>query len=200
MSPAAGHEQEDDDEEDDDVLEDDGMTSSSNEEFTDAIDDAEPIESPSDSAVTENLVETIYDTAAGLPPPKSITGLRHASEEQELRTEGLLTPTRKPAQTPSRQPSLPGYFDRPTKHDGSESPGYSVPATPGDSRRRPIFKRNRSATPSKRSTKDFNFDASQGKDVLGIVMVEIKSATDLPKIKNCRYQTSNATQLTNGSV
>jgi phosphatidylserine decarboxylase len=32
---------------------------------------------------------------------------------------------------------------------------------------------------------DFNFDAEGNRDVLGIVAMEIKSASDLPKLKSC---------------
>jgi phosphatidylserine decarboxylase len=204
MSPVPGHEQDDDDDEDEEVLADDGLSSSSDDDYEDALGTSDPGESH-EMAIVETLAETIYDKSAGLPqhnlPPEM--------DDRILKSSGLLTPSRKPAQTPSRQSSMPGYFDRPTHQEYGESPALSVPGTPGDTKRRPRFKRNKSATPSKKSTKDFNFDANQGRDVLGIVMVEIKSAADLPKIKNCElashfpclaYGDSSESVVRHGSV
>jgi phosphatidylserine decarboxylase len=94
---------------------------------------------------------------------------------------------------------LPGYFE--SKRQPSDS-GTTTPATPattltpGGTKRRPIFKRTKSKTPgSKKNSKDFNFDASQQRDVLGIVILEIKGATDLPKLKNGRVPLSSGANL-----
>ena len=179
---AAEHEHDDDEEEDEEVLADDGLSSSSDEEYEDALRGDERDVSPPEMSAVETAAKTVYSRGAGLP---SSYQAKYVSHDRISKTAALLKPSQKDPRTRSRQASLPGYFDRPTRHEQGESPGLSVPATPGGTRRRPIFKRNKSATPSRRSTKDFNFDANQGKDVLGIVMVEIESAADLPKIKNC---------------
>ena len=108
-----------------------------------------------------------------------------------------------PRVPPVRQTSAPhqGYFDRLTRHD-TDSSTLSVPATPGATTpggtkaRKPIFRRNKSQTPSlserqdkekkrngRKSRKDFNFDATYGKETLGVVIMEVKGATDLPRLK-----------------
>jgi phosphatidylserine decarboxylase len=176
----------DDEEDQSDSLSDDGLSSSSSDdEFEDALteEDNEIHHSPSG---VDNLVSTMYDTTIGLPYPKPSD---RAQSPDQPKTAGLLapsidTPNAKTAKTPNRQSSLPGYFDRPTRQDNGETPGTSA-GTPGGKHRRPIFRRDKSRAASKRSTKrDFNFDANQGRETLGIVIMEIKSASDLPKMKN----------------
>ncbi|EIW71117.1 hypothetical protein TREMEDRAFT_67577 [Tremella mesenterica DSM 1558] len=186
----------DDHSDDDDMLfPDDGLsTSSTSDEFEDAleeedetqINDSQPLMK---QGITERMVEALYHQSAGLPPPRSADLKRVESDGGTPKTASLVPPETKPMKTPTRQSSLPGYFDRPAKTD--ESPGPSTPGmtpgmvTPGGTKlRKPLFKRTKSNAPSRKSTKDFNFDASQGKQVLGIVVMEIKSASDLPKIKN----------------
>ena len=182
--------EEDEDEDEEDLLADDGLSSSSEDEYRNAIGEEEH-GSPPEQSSTEDAIELLFDRATGLPPPP-----RHAGEtgpsslDSTPKTAGLLTP-KPPVSVPSRQNSAPGFFDGPARRL-SESSSISTPGTPGQMtpggtrHRRPIFKRNKSNAPStRRSTKDFNFDASQARDVLGIVMVEIKGAADLPKIKNC---------------
>ena len=181
--PFNGQDHEDDDDEEEDVLADDGLSSSSDDDYADALRGDELGGSPHAVDPVETIVETISDKSTGLPPTDPCSS---AMNERLSDPEGLLTPPQKGKRPPSRPTSLHGYFDRPTQHEPAESPGLSVPGTPGSSKKRPYFARYKSATPSKKSTKDFNFDANQGRDVLGIVMVEIKSAMDLPKIKNCK--------------
>ncbi|KAK4683625.1 phosphatidylserine decarboxylase, partial [Tremellales sp. Uapishka_1] len=117
------------------------------------------------------------DETPPVPAPKKTT----LSPPPPPKTAGLLTPlpTNK-HKTPARQTSLPGYFDKPVGAGNGETPTHSTPGTPGGSKvKRPIFKRGRGKT-----NKDFNFDSGQGRDVLGIVIMEVKNATDLPKLKN----------------
>lgn len=101
-----------------------------------------------------------------------------------------MPPSRSQNEGPLLQPSAIratglGYFDtEPTvSASGAATPGA---LTPGGSRRRPLFKR---ATTTKTKTSslghEYNFNA--GKDVLGIVMLEVASAEDLPKLKNCTF-------------
>ena len=183
-SVALGNEQHEEDEEEEPTLVDDGLSSSSDDEFEDATSEADRGESPLEILSDETTPET-YDRK---PSPKHANSSQPRPNDLPLHPARLLPPSQKASQTPSRQTSMPGYFDRPTQpHHNNASPALSNPPTPGGSKRRPIFKGKRSATPSKRSTRDFAFDTSQGKDVQGIVMVEIKSAADLPKIKNCMW-------------
>jgi phosphatidylserine decarboxylase len=59
------------------------------------------------------------------------------------------------------------------------TPGTVTPGaiTPGGRRRRPIFRKHKS-----RGT-HYNF--SNENDILGIVMLEVQGAEDLPKLRNC---------------
>jgi phosphatidylserine decarboxylase len=185
--------EDDDDEGDEDVLDDDGLSSSSSDEdFEDAEEDGEMRHSPAGL----DLVGSLYDHTIGLPGSKP----SDMKQLDQVPAEGaLLTPSQnqdqhrehnaKPSKTPGRQSSIPGYFDRPARPNlhATES-GISGIATPGGGRSRlPIFKRNKSRTPSRVSKRDFNFDASQGREVLGIVILEIKGATDLPRMKNGEF-------------
>jgi len=186
---AAGHktvplsgepDERDDDSDDSDDIADDGLSSSSDEEYEDAQDETGFRDSPSD---IEALNDQMYNTTVAVPGPKP---------SDAPKTAGLAVPPK--TRTPSRQSSLPtraeGYFDMPShKSSGdsatlSDTPGYTPAVTPGGKRK--IFKRSKSKQPkTKSSKKDFNFNADSGKEVLGIVIMEIKGAEDLPKLKSC---------------
>ncbi|QRV90019.1 phosphatidylserine decarboxylase family protein [Ceratobasidium sp. AG-Ba] len=64
--------------------------------------------------------------------------------------------------------------------DGAATPS-SKPTRPED-KRRPTFKSLGSRANTKSDDKEFKFDT--GGDIQGIVMIEVASATDLPKLKN----------------
>lgn len=167
-----------------DSLDDDGLTSDSSDEFESANEDDETLptlhESPS---LLDGTVQTVYNATVGLPPPP-----KTKSNDDKLtpKTAGLLGP--KGQKTPGRQSSLPGYFDEEGEHPSIPSTPGAGASTPGGSRVKiplPNFKRNKSRAPSKKSSRrDFNFDAGGAADVQGIVVMEIQSASDLPKLKN----------------
>ncbi|RSH92293.1 hypothetical protein EHS25_008708 [Saitozyma podzolica] len=163
----------DEDDEDEDVLADDGLSSSSDEEYEDALEEEEEYHLKNSPPDLEHVVDIVSDeTIVSSTRPAA----RGSSEDQVPKTASLVVPETstskaKPPKTPTRQTSLPGYFDSYSHSWGTK--------------RRPIFKRTKSKTPgSKKNSKDFNFDASQQRDVLGIVILEIKGATDLPKLRN----------------
>ena len=176
-------------EDDDALLEDDGLSSSSEEEFEDGMGTDVLADHRHASRSPERMTTLSEDDPkTAVPPPKQSSGVG----DQVPKTAGLLTPAHVSHHAPARQTSLPGYFDKTGGHPdhGAATPGSSIPPTPGamtpgGSKRRPIFKRQRSQASSRKSTKDFNFDANKGKDTLGIVVMEILSASDLPRIKNC---------------
>ncbi|KAK8847556.1 phosphatidylserine decarboxylase [Kwoniella newhampshirensis] len=185
-------------EEDDDILSDDGMSSSSSDEYEDAVEEEdEPHPQVSESpSMMENLIEKMSGQTAGLPSGRPAEATKRSSDDQVPKSAGLLTPSPAPLKTPSRQTSLPGYFDSGVAGRSGVESGLSTPmiTTPGGTKtRRPLFKRGKSRTSSanhlqqiekKSRKKGFNFDATQGREVLGIVILEIKGATDLPKLKN----------------
>lgn len=190
--PTAGGESDlDDDEIYEDALADDGLSSSSSDDdFDDALENEIAAmrlqESPGD---VETVVEHTYDEVGLPPPPKGPSTI----ETRASKTSDLLQPKIPTRTTMKRQPSLPGYFDRRHGQHDEETPGVSSPGggtpgvlTPGGHKRR-LFKRNKTKdTLKSESKKNFNFNASDGREVLGIVFVEIKSAMDLPKIKNSK--------------
>ena len=159
---------------DEGALEDDGLTSSSDEDDeplgTDVLGDHRSLlKSP------ERMME---EPGTAVPPPKQA--------DDVPKTAGLLAPTiQRPA---SRQTSLPGYFDKSgARPDEGSAPATPRTMTPGGTKRRPIFRSAKSTASSSRKTRrDFNFDANK-RDVLGIVVMEVCSASDLPKIKNCKH-------------
>jgi phosphatidylserine decarboxylase len=175
----------DDDEECDsesESLDDDGLTSDSSVDDESGVehDDEDGLPTLAESpGLLDQTVQTVYNAQIGLPPPP-----KTKSNDDKLapKTAGLLGA--KGQRTPGRQTSLPGYFDE----EGSTEPGTpgTGAATPGGSRVKiPIFKRNKSRAPSKKSSRrDFNFDVGSAADVQGIVVMEIQGATDLPKLKN----------------
>ncbi|WVQ98224.1 phosphatidylserine decarboxylase [Kwoniella sp. CBS 9459] len=186
----------DDDDDDEESLSDDGMSSSSSDdEFEDALDaesETPPAvnESPS---VLENVIAGVSDQTTGLPEHKGGS----TSSGERSKSAGLLAPSAAvPGTRTSKQLGDKGYFDPMLRGGSGDSPsGATTPGviTPGGTRmRRPLFKRGKSRTGSssqsqtveKRKSKGFNFDASQGKEVLGIVILEIKGAEDLPKLRN----------------
>lgn len=198
----------DEDDEDEDVLADDGLSSSSDEEYEDALEEEEEYHLKNSPPDLEHVVDIVSDESI---VSSTRPAARASSEDQVPKTASLVVPETstskaKPPKTPTRQTSLPGYFEskRQPQSQPSDS-GTTTPATPaatltpGGTKRRPIFKRTKSKTPgSKKNSKDFNFDASQQRDVLGIVILEIKGATDLPKLKNGRFPpTYEAVELTN---
>ncbi|ODO08587.1 phosphatidylserine decarboxylase [Cryptococcus wingfieldii CBS 7118] len=206
MSPALNQDRneldddEDAEDDDEDLLSDDGMSSSSsNDEYEDAQDEdyggvgLHRTESPS--------AELLSDQTAGL------TIHPVDPDDKVPKTAGYLDPRRK-YETPTRKTSLPapGYWEVPNmaksssadsaaSSSGALTPGVPVSgaATPGGTKlKRPLFGRGKSRTSSgnegkmvvKKKSKGFAFDAEQGKDMLGIVILEIQSAEDLPKLKN----------------
>ncbi|WVF69626.1 phosphatidylserine decarboxylase [Kwoniella sp. CBS 6097] len=185
-------------EDDDESLSDDGMSSSSSdEEFEDTLDvegETPPAVSESPS-VLENVIAGVSDQTSGLPEHKGGS----TSSGERSKSAGLLAPSSAvPGSRVAKQPGDKGYFDPMARSGSGDSPsGASTPGvtTPGGTKmRRPLFKRGKSRTESsslsqpqtvhKRKSRGFNFDASQGKEVLGIVILEIKGAEDLPKLKN----------------
>ncbi|OCF30786.1 phosphatidylserine decarboxylase [Kwoniella heveanensis BCC8398] len=191
-------EDEEEAEDDEESLSDDGMSSSSSDdEFEDALDaegETPPAvnESPS---VVEDVIAGISDQTAGLPEHKGGS----TSSGERSKSAGLLAPSAAvPGPRTTKQPGDKGYFDPMLRSGSGDSPsGASTPgvSTPGGTKmRRPLFKRGKSRTGSssqsqtqttqRRKSKGFNFDASQGKEVLGIVILEIKGAEDLPKLRN----------------
>ena len=180
-----------DSDDDDAALQDDGLSSSSDEELEDAM-DTDVLADHRNAARSPEMMTAVTEDypKTGAPPSK-----QSSAGDQVPKTAGLLTSSIKSQRLPARQASLPGHFERPGGHHSESSiatPGSSIPptpgtSTPGGSKRRPIFKKQKSQMSSRKSTKDFNFDASKGKDTLGIVVMEILSASDLPRIKNCEH-------------
>lgn len=164
-----------------DTLNDDGLSSETSEdEFESGAEDEDALSTLHESPMLmEDTIQTVYNATVGLPPPPK-------TKTSESKSGGWLgAKTLKSA----RQSSVSSEVD----DDQFDSPGMSVPSTPGTGlvtpggtkAKRPIFKRNKSRAPSKKSSRmDFNFDANSAADVQGIVVMEIQSASDLPKLKN----------------
>lgn len=147
------------DDDSDSELVDDGLSSSSEDDEEHNI--TRPVEgltlSPSQSI---SQSETDINTRVN-----SVAGDKALLQPSAIRATGL------------------GYFD--SEPTGSTASGATTPAgatTPGGTRR-PFFRRGGNKTKSSSLGRDYNFNA--GKDVLGIVMLEVSSAEDLPKLKNC---------------
>lgn len=78
-------------------------------------------------------------------------------------------------------PGTPGGLLTPSGMDsGAATPASIGGAAPATRKRRPVFKRGR----GKKGT-GYTLE-HQGHDILGIVMLEIEGAVDLPKLRNCR--------------
>ncbi|KAK6903556.1 phosphatidylserine decarboxylase [Kwoniella mangroviensis CBS 8507] len=198
---------EDDDDDDDDIdsLSDDGMSSSSSsDEFEDALDEEEETETPmpmpvnESPSMVENVIAGVSQQTSGLPESKTTN---KTQKRESSGNSGLLVPGPKPGSLSGAgtgSGSQGDYFaSAPMIKGGSGDSNVSTPGvvTPGGTKmRRPLFKRGKSRTESssqvqqtvqkKKSKRGFNFDANQGKEVLGIVILEIKGAEDLPKLKN----------------
>jgi phosphatidylserine decarboxylase len=171
-SMAGGHKmvpvepQQEDIEDDEISIADDGLTSSSSEDDSDS-----PLED--EREVQESPDEVTHE-------PKPVHPERHkllhkASSNYIDHTPGDATPLGTPGvATPggSRRP----FFLRRNK-------GSTTTTGSGDSDKAEKKKKRK----TKKKGKEFNFDAESNRDVLGIVVMEIKSAADLPKLKNCTY-------------
>ncbi|KAE8540468.1 phosphatidylserine decarboxylase [Cryptococcus gattii VGV] len=193
------HPEDEDEEPDDDeeLLSDDGISSSSsNDEFEDALEEDEPMTLTDSPSATEPADILLGQQVSGL----SIKPIDVPVDDKMPKTAGYLGVQGR-SKAPSRQASLPlGQLEaQPMAKSGSAESGTSTPGTsatglvtPGGRTRRPLFKRVKSRADSsteqkpveKKKSKGFEFDAKQGKEVLGIVILEIKGATDLPKLKN----------------
>lgn len=187
MQPVAGPEttQVDPESDDDDEssFEDDGMTSSSSDSDDEDFGEDHFYDSPNLQEISEGVSEVSF----AVPEPK-------ASDKGPKSAE-LLAPSvsNKTLKQPARQSSLPGYFEKKVGSESPSTPGGGTPPeamTPSTSRSKmPKFRRTKSRTSSALSTKtsrrDFNFDVKHAKEMLGIVIMEIKSAEDLPKLKSC---------------
>ena len=182
-SPVDGY---DEDEESSDDIVDDGLSSSSSDEDDDIPeqDENDFRESPSD---VNGLNNQMYNATLGIPgskPSDSLTKMSVAGKKGNA--------------AGSHSATGPGYFEQHSNKTqaslDSVSESVSVAdtpsMTPGGGRRK-MFKRNRNKRPSmgtsKKKSKDFNFDAKDGREVLGIVIMEISGAEDLPRLKSCEF-------------
>lgn len=178
-----------DEDSDSESLADDGLSSDSSEgDVESGADDDDALSTLHESPMMlEDTVQTIYNSAVGLPPPPK-TAPPALAPATKRAGSWLGAKTLRPASA-TRQST--GTEE---DEDQFDSPGVSIPGTPGTglttpggtkATKRPIFKRNKSRAPSKKSSRrDFNFDANTAADVQGIVIMEIQKANDLPKLKN----------------
>lgn len=182
-----------------DSLNDDGLTSESSEdELESGADDDDALSTLHESPMfMDETVQTIYNAQVGLPPPPK-TKTSSSSEDKPPKTASASSGGggggwlgAKGRRASARQSS----HNTDETPDEFDSPGVSIPGTPGTGTglatpggtkmKRPIFKRSKSRAASKKSNaRDFNFDANTAADIQGIVVMEIQSASDLPKLKN----------------
>lgn len=131
--------------------------------------------------------------AASLPAPtsslSSITGMAGTSPAPSPKPKFV----GKLPKLPFKRPTLPNIvsFDSSASNSTLNMPGGypitessrpttpGVPMTPGSAAKRAKFPK------WKKKGGDYNFNAAE--DILGIVMLEIKGATDLPKLKNSEF-------------
>ena len=174
------------DEDTEEDIQDDGLSSSDSDDYEDAL-AFDGDESPERDV--DPLDEAMYNATLGESRQTSST----AQVDKVPQTAGTLGPSAPSSRwPPARQSSLPTPLDK-VRQDSNDSV-YSMDsttssaATPTSKHRRGIFKRRKSRDPSTATTKsskrDFNFSASHGKEVLGIVIMEIKGAEDLPKLRS----------------
>lgn len=92
---------------------------------------------------------------------------------------GISTPVNDPSDNFLSPPQAgrKGYFDN---LGSSASSSSAVAATPGG---RSFMSRKSVSKKQKKSSKNWSYSTQT--DILGVVMVEIKSAEDLPRLKNC---------------
>ena len=177
------------------TYEDDGLSSdegSSEEDEDEREDESMP---PMPLTLPPSSYSDVHDSSPEPTPTSEVPGLTvvaaspvSASPETFESTPTVATPqpVKKTGKIPrvfKKRPSLtPASTTSTTLSGGSASvppsPGSRplTPATP-TSAKRPKFPKKWS-----NRNRDFNFNAAN--DVLGIVMLEIQGATDLPKIKN----------------
>ncbi|KAL1405276.1 phosphatidylserine decarboxylase [Vanrija albida] len=145
---------------------DDGLTSSEDEmDAADADDEGYLRDTP---LSYDDLSGLDVAGAELLPPRSSSLGVK-AHDQEPLSPQPTYEPL-SPMPDASRRSSAPG----------STPPTPGVPSTPGTQatkKKRRIFGRGK-------SRKEFNFTQDSGRGVLGIVVMEIHSANDLPKLKN----------------
>ncbi|KAG8837523.1 hypothetical protein FRB91_008079, partial [Serendipita sp. 411] len=121
------------------------------------------------------------DVSLASAPPTEGIGTVRSENGHELEDDGLMTDDDSEEDTEAEQPRqkeavplvVPSTEDNTTSATSAPS---SRPSTPGKAKR-PRFKRG---SGDKGST--YNFGAE--KDVLGIVLLEVNKAEDLPKLKN----------------
>jgi phosphatidylserine decarboxylase len=78
-------------------------------------------------------------------------------------------------------PGTPGLLTPGVGTPGTSTPGsISGPPAATSRKRRPVFKRGK----GKKGT-EYTLDHPAQHDILGIVMLEIEGAVDLPKLRNC---------------
>lgn len=181
-----------------DSLNDDGLTSeSSDDEFESGADDEDTLSTLQESPMLmEETVQKVYNATVGLPPPpktKSSVDDKLSSSVGTPKSSGggwLGAKTRRASHRQSSpHDETPDEFDSP-RESIPGTPGTGL-ATPGGTKmKRPIFKRSKSRAASKKSsTRDFNFGTNVAGDIQGIVVLEIQSANDLPKLKNGESET-----------
>ncbi|WVO16689.1 phosphatidylserine decarboxylase [Cryptococcus depauperatus] len=195
-------EEEEEEDDDDELLPDDGMSSSSSaDEFEDALEEEEEtLLMTESSSVAYIPKDPLTDQTAGL----TIKATDILVDDRVPKTAGFLGPDITKFKTPTRQASLPvtESYGSPsmtksylTESTSPTSTGLPTPGTvtPGGTKiLRPLFKRGKSRqssstqmkTVEKKKSKGFEYDATRNKETLGIVILEIKSASDLPKLKN----------------
>lgn len=198
---APGPPAEDDD--DDISLADDGLTDTSSEDESDSPGEEDgPANFSYSPTVMSKEDEAAHDRV-------------HAGAHQSAASR---TEADKPGASPERHTlshqASSNYFDN-RLSTGSSGEGNATPgtasgmATPGGTRRPFFLRRNKTSMTtgsvdsglekpekekkskkgkSKKRKDDFNFDAESNRDVLGIVIMEIQSATDLPRLKSSQFR------------
>lgn len=187
------------DEDDDDAasLADDGLSSSSS--SAEDLDSGDEVEALADSPEA-----TPMSTSGHAQPGKS-----HSVETKRRSTDQSTSSESDPSVPGPLQHKNSGYFDRIRRESSPNdltvpTPGSGIASgatTPGGSKR-PFFLRGRSKASTtslsdkqvskkkqskKQKRKNFAFDADHGKDILGIVVLEIQKAEDLPRIRSSKF-------------
>ncbi|KAK0446101.1 phosphatidylserine decarboxylase-domain-containing protein [Armillaria borealis] len=203
-------------EDDGGISSDSDSDSSDDEEFADALDDSDPVLTP-----TPNTAPTTPATSLSTGPTSPLTPTNTpASQETETRPSAPqleLTPASPVVAPQSKRPKIgtpsPSFmrmkFSRRSTSTSTSNPTSETsdtgmpPGTPGsglEKEKKKRFKKNwgtsSSSTPGtssgsgnegaggrmKRKKQPYSFSGPN--DIVGIVMLEIKSAEDLPKLKN----------------
>lgn len=178
-----------------DFADDGGLSSSDSEDdeeddedetFVDAL-DIEPIPLSSSPRTEEGLKSPDTPTPASVVPTPRVATTPQLAPPTPKSSTGFIPKMKFPRKLSSRS-NTSSTTASTSSSSTAATPGISPLPTPASETAAPLGeKKSRKASGAKKTKSKAGYQFEGGNDIVGIVMLEIQSAEDLPRLKNSAY-------------